>query len=107
VSKERDSELRPRIIFELDELIEQATAERSHYYVRSVAEKAQLAIGMLMSENARLEAKHERVLKMLEQASKRSNYEWSNGPDYFPSDYANEGRVALALEVLAQIESLK
>lgn len=54
-----------------------------------------------------LKAKHERVLQMLEAASKRSSYQWSEGPDYFPSDYANEGRVALALEILAQIESLK
>lgn len=48
---------KPRVIIELDELIEQATKERSHYYVKSVAEKAQLAIGMLMSENERLEKK--------------------------------------------------
>ena len=56
---------------------------------------------------AALLAKYERVLQMLEEASKRSSYQWSEGPDYFPSDYANEGRVALALEILAQIESLK
>ena len=61
----------------------------------------------LATANKELRAKHERVFQMLEEASKRSSYQWSEGPDYFPSDYANEGRVALALEILAKIESLK
>lgn len=105
MSKERDSELRPRIIFELDELIEQATAERSHYYVRSVAEKAQLAIGMLMSENARLEAKHERVLQALEIA-KSALQEILQ--DTLRAETTMEANAYyLADEALVQIERLK
>lgn len=45
-------------------------------------------------------AKHERVLQALKEASKRSTYEWTDGYDYFPSDHANEGRIALANELL-------
>lgn len=49
----------PIVITEIEGLIEQATKERSHYYVKAVAEKAILAIGMLMGENKRLtEALH-------------------------------------------------
>lgn len=47
---------KPRVVIELDGLIEQATKERSHYYVKSVCEKSILAIGMLMSENETLRA---------------------------------------------------
>lgn len=52
-------------------------------------------------------AKHERVLQALMVAAKRSTYEWSKGPDYFPSDYANEGRIALANEILEQTKETK
>ncbi len=41
-----------------------------------------------------------RVLQALQEASKRSTYEWTDGYDYFPSDHANEGRIALANELL-------
>ena len=53
-----------------------------------------------MSVYADLKAKHERVLQALKEASKRSAYEWTDGYDYFPSDHANEGRIALANELL-------
>lgn len=45
---------KPLIVKELEDLIEQAAKERSHYYVKSVAEKAILAIGMLSSECEKL-----------------------------------------------------
>lgn len=50
-------------------------------------------------------AKHERVLQALKEASKRSTYEWTDGYDYFPSDHANEGRIALANELITIIEA--
>ena len=52
-----------------------------------------------------LKAKHERVLQALKEASKRSTYEWTDGYDYFPSDHANEGRIALANELITIIEA--
>lgn len=51
-----------------------------------------------------LRAKHERVLQALKEASKRSTYKWTDGYDYFPSDHANEGRIALANELITIIE---
>ncbi len=41
---------KPKIIEELEGLIQQAAVERSHYYVTSVCEKACIAIGMLIKE---------------------------------------------------------
>jgi hypothetical protein len=45
---------KPKVVIELEGLIEQATKERSHFYVKSVAEKAILAIGTLIIENNNL-----------------------------------------------------
>lgn len=47
-------EKKMNIIQELKSLIEQATKERSHYYVKSVAEKALLTINNLEKENEAL-----------------------------------------------------
>lgn len=44
------------------------------------------------------------LAEMLEAKSKRSNYEWSEGGDYFPSDYVNEGKISIASEALQAIE---
>jgi hypothetical protein len=52
---------KPQVVKELEDLIQQATTERSHYYVKSVCEKAILAIGMLKSENSALRAEVERL----------------------------------------------
>lgn len=60
-------ENKPQIVEQLEDLALQATTERSHYYVRSVAEKAQLAIGILMSENTKLQTENEK----LKQANKK------------------------------------
>lgn len=53
-----------------------------------------------VEEARKAQAKHERALQALKVASKRSTYEWTDGYDYFPSDHANEGRIALANELL-------
>lgn len=57
------SDKAPLIITELNDLIKQATEERSHYYVKSVCQKAQLAIGRLMSDN-RMRQAHPRPRKV-------------------------------------------
>lgn len=57
---------KPVIISELEDLISQATAERSHYYVRNVANKAVLAIGMLMQERDQLRALADQMAGALE-----------------------------------------
>lgn len=95
MSKERDSDPKPRVILELDELIEQATTERSHYYVRSVAEKAQLAIGILMSENVKLEAALAVAVSAFEKI--RDNCE----------DDSYRKTEARAVNALAEIERIK
>jgi hypothetical protein len=38
--------------------------------------------------------------------TKRSSYTWSGGPDYSPDDYANEGQLALAQEILLLLNKL-
>lgn len=40
---------KPQIVLELEGLIEQATKEKDHYYVKSIAKKALLAISELYS----------------------------------------------------------
>lgn len=47
------------------------------------------------------------AVDILEHKSKRSSYEWSTGGDYFPSDYANEGQLKCASEILAEIRKLR
>ena len=54
---------KPRVIIELEDLIEQATKERSHYYVKSVCEKSILAIGMLQHENETIAKAYAELLK--------------------------------------------
>lgn len=44
------------------------------------------------------------AVECLELASKRSSYVWTSGGDYFPSDYANEGKIMLAQELLADLK---
>ena len=88
---------KPRVIDELESLIEQATKERSHYYVKSVCEKAILAIGMLMSRERKLK-------EFASHRSKRSTYDWSDGPDYSPDDWVNEGQIACAQGMLDVLE---
>jgi hypothetical protein len=56
---------KPRVIVELDGLIKQATEEHSHYYVKSVCEKAQLAIGILMAREQDLLEACEAALELL------------------------------------------
>lgn len=55
-----------------------------------------------MLENER--AKNGKLIEALKDASKRSTYEWTDGYNYFPSDHANEGRIALANELITIIE---
>lgn len=47
------------------------------------------------------------AVEILEHKSKRSSYGWSDGGDYFPSDYANEGQLKCASEILAEIRKLR
>jgi len=44
------------------------------------------------------------AIEYLELASKRSSYVWTSGGDYFPSDYANEGKIMLAQELLTDLK---
>lgn len=95
-----DTKDKPKVIEELELLIEQATKERSHYYVKSVCEKAILAIGMLMFRQQKLK-------EFASHRSKRSTYDWSDGPDYWPSDYVNEGQISCALAMLDVLDGRK
>lgn len=51
--------------------------------------------------------KLEIAIEFLEMKSKRSQYIWSNGGDYSPDDYANEGQIACATEALQKISEEK
>lgn len=80
---------------------------RDNFYARNVLHPVGDIFGTQLDVHAieikaytDLLAKHERVLQALKEASKRSTYEWTDGYDYFPSDHANEGRIALANELL-------
>lgn len=89
----------PKIIEDLDCLIKQAAVERSHYYVKSVCEKAQLAIAALMAENARLEAEVERLkgeVKGLCELNDEIRAEWNDCMDQARVQGRQETREELA-----------
>lgn len=54
---------KPRVVDELEGLIKQAAVERSHYYVKSVCEKAIIAIGFLIKERNEARAELKKFVK--------------------------------------------
>ncbi len=64
----------PRIITELAELVEQATKEKSHYYVKSVCEKAILAIGCLIAEDKRMQKEKQSLEAQLKKAEEALSF---------------------------------